>query len=76
VNLDYNEPLLTTRELADTLGVPANLVRSWASRRKITPAAYALGVGSGPSSVPLYRLSEVRPIAERYKPRHADRTPP
>lgn len=66
------EPLLDTREVAAAAGVPEAMVRLWKTRRQLTPAGLVPGRGRG-GRAPLYRLSDVRPLADAYLARRADR---
>lgn len=56
----------TTEQAAEALGVPAGAIRKWAHRRKITACGY-LAAGAPRGAIPLYRLDELRPLADRYR---------
>lgn len=56
-------PTFTTQEASRILGVPETLIAKWKHRRKITPAGYIRGRGN---NAPLYKLDEIRPLAEAY----------
>ncbi|HWJ09061.1 MAG TPA: hypothetical protein VNS46_06760 [Nocardioides sp.] len=60
---------VTTAEAADLLDVPADRIARWKYDGKIVPVGILRGRGRG-GQVPIYRLEELRPLAERY---HATR---
>ncbi len=65
-----NERTYTTEQAAAELGVPRSLIAKWKHRQLVTPAGFAKGRGR---DAPLYRLDELRPLADRY---HATNQPP
>lgn len=60
---------VTTSEAAELLDVPADLIAKWKHRGKVVPVGMLAGQGRG-GQAPLYRLDELRPLADRY---HATR---
>jgi phage terminase Nu1 subunit (DNA packaging protein) len=60
---------VTTDQAAELLDVPADLISKWKHRGKVTPVGMLQGRGRG-GRVPVYRLDELRPLADRY---HATR---
>lgn len=66
------ERLLTTADAARELGVEERVIRVWKARGKVVPAGLVRGRGRG-GLVPLYRLEELRPLAEEYLERAATR---
>lgn len=69
------ERQVDTLEAAELLDVPPEAIRSWRKRQRIAPVGYRLGAGQG-GRTPLWRLEELRPLAEAYharvRARHAD----
>lgn len=65
--------LLDTEAAAEALGVPASAIHTWKHRHLVTPAGMVPGRGRG-GLVPLWKLDDLRPLAEAYKPRsrHAE----
>lgn len=61
---------VTTDQAAALLEVPASVISKWRHRGKIVPVGMLAGRGRG-GQVPLYRLDELRPLAEAYRARHA-----
>lgn len=61
--------LVSTTEAAALLDVPADLIAKWKHRGRVVQRDSIPGPGRG-GQVPLYRLDELRPLAERY---HATR---
>lgn len=59
---------VTTSEAAAELDVPPGLIAKWKHRELATPAGLIPGPGRG-GQVPLWRLDELRPLAERYHAR-------
>lgn len=57
--------LLTTDEAAAELGVPAAAIRDWKTRGRVLPAGAIRGRGRT-GQTPLYRLEDLRPLAEKY----------
>lgn len=60
---------VTTAQAAALLDVSPTLIAQWKSRGRVTPIDFIRGQGRG-GQVPIYRLEELRPLAERY---HATR---
>lgn len=60
---------VTTEQAAELLDVPAVVISMWKYRGKITPIGVLHGRGRR-GQVPIYRLEELKPLAERY---HATR---
>ena len=65
--------VVDTAEAAERLGVPASVIRSWQTRKRVTPVGYRRGRGRG-GKAPLWLLEELETVAETYqpRPRHAD----
>lgn len=63
---------LDAQRAAAELGIPAAAIYDWKHRGRIHPAGYVRGVGRG-GRVPIYRLAELRPLAEQYLERLARR---
>lgn len=61
---------VTTEQAAAILDVPADLIAKWKHRGKVVPVGMLQGRGRG-GRAPLYRLDELRPLAEAYHARHA-----
>ena len=59
------EHLHTTAQAAAALDVPEALIRKWQHRGRIAYADRLPAAAPG-GSIPLYRLEELRPLAERY----------
>lgn len=60
--------LVTTEQAAQLLNVDAAAIRMWRSRGKVMPAQVVDGRGRKRLS-PLYRLDDLRPLAEAYHAR-------
>lgn len=65
------EPLLDTQQVAAAAGIPEAMIWTWKTRGRLMPAGLIPGRGRG-GQVPLYRLSDVQPLADAYLARHAD----
>lgn len=63
---------LDAQRAAAELGVPVTAIYDWKHRGRVYPAGYVRGVGRG-GRVPVYRLEELRPLAERYLERNPRR---
>jgi hypothetical protein len=61
---------VTTAQAAALLDVPAGRIARWKYDGKIVPVGMLHGRGRG-GQVPLYRLDELRPLADAYHARHA-----
>lgn len=60
--------VVTTSDAAALLDVPRNLISLWRHRELVTPVGLIPGRGRG---APLYDLTELRPLADRYHARRA-----
>lgn len=69
------EPLLDTKTIAAELGIPENMIWKWKHAGHLMPGGIVRGRGRG-GLVPLYRLSDVQPLAEAYLARRADTPDP
>lgn len=61
---------VTTEQAAAILDVPADRIARWKYDGKVVPVGMLRGRGRG-GQVPLYRLDELRPLADAYHARHA-----
>lgn len=68
VSLPRPDALHTTEEAAAALDVPASLIRVWRHRGKAMPAGLLRGAVPG-GLRPMWRLEELRPLAEEYRRR-------
>lgn len=59
------ERLVTTTEAAELLGVPATMIAVWKARNRVVPADWIHGRGPR-RTTPLYRLSDLQPLADEY----------
>lgn len=64
------ERLLTPDQAAAALGVPAEAIAVWKARRRVMPAGLIRGRNRA-GLTPLYRLTELQPLADAYLERVA-----
>lgn len=64
-----SEATFTTEQAAAELNIPASVIAKWKHRRLITPVGFIPGRGR---DAPLYRLSEMQELVQRYRERQAD----
>lgn len=68
------ERLVTSREAAEVLDVPAKRTAKWVEDGKVRPVGLLPGRSRGGRGVPTFRLGDFHPLAEAYHARVAARS--
>lgn len=66
--------VVTGREAAEQLGVPAKRVAKWIEDGKVMPVGLIRGRSRGGKGVPTFRLEDFEPLAAAYHARMRART--
>jgi DNA-binding transcriptional MerR regulator len=68
--------LATTSQAAELLNVPAARISAWRHRGLVTPIGLIPGRSGQGKGVALYDLEQLRPLADQYHARHANKAAP